>query len=65
MFNLQRLNGIHFSTRDRDYDKWSSRCEAHYVGNAGGWCYAACSYVIMNTRIGIECILIIHRKSDP
>ena len=43
------LNGMKFTTRDRDNDKWSSNCAVHDAGgNAGGWWYNACSHTHPN-----------------
>ena len=42
------LNGMQFTTKDRDNDKWSRNCAIHYVGNAGGWWYNACSFLQAN-----------------
>ena len=42
------LNGMKFTTRDRDNDKWSSNCAVHAVGNAGGWWYRHCSHTFPN-----------------
>ena len=43
------VNGMKFTTRDRDNDKWSSHnCAVHYVGNAGGWWHNSCSRIYPN-----------------
>ena len=43
------VNGMKFTARDRDNDKWSSHnCAVHNVGNAGGWWYNTCSYIFPN-----------------
>ena len=43
------LNGMPFTTKDRDNDKWSSNCAVNDAGgNAGGWWYIACSYIHIN-----------------
>ena len=45
------LNGMKFTTRDRDNDKWSSNCAVHFLGgNAGGWWYDACSHMFLNNQ---------------
>ena len=43
------LNGMSFTTRDRDNDKWFTNCAADgWDGNAGGWWYRQCSIVPLN-----------------
>ena len=45
------LNGMRFTTRDRDNDKWGLNCAVHNVdGDAGGWWYNSCSYIHPNHR---------------
>ena len=46
------LNGMKFTTRDKDNDKWNGHnCAVHNVGkNAGGWWYNACSYMFLNNQ---------------
>ena len=46
--NYQNLNGMRFTTRDRDNDKWSLNCAVDNVGNAGGWWYNGCTYFYLN-----------------
>ena len=41
-------NGMKFTTRDRDNDKWRLNCAVDHVGNAGGWWYKDCSYIHPN-----------------
>ena len=49
MFSLHPLNGMPFSTRDRENDVHDRvHCAVNYAGNAGGWWYAACSYILLN-----------------
>ena len=42
---VRNLNGMKFTTRDRDNDKWNGyNCAVHYAGgNAGGWWHNICS----------------------
>ena len=44
------LNGMPFTTKDRDNDKWDKNCAVDNVGNAGGWWYNACSYIFLNNK---------------
>ena len=48
-FSDYPLNGMPFTTKDRDNDKWSSNCAVKDAGgNAGGWWYNACSHIFLN-----------------
>ena len=53
------LNGMPFTTKDRDNDNWNSNNCAVKVagGNAGGWWYTACTHIFLNhqykSRYGI------------
>ena len=49
MFSFHPLNGMPFSTRDRENDVHDTlHCAVNYADNAGGWWYAACSYILLN-----------------
>ena len=41
------LNGMQFSTRDRDNDIWPGQC-AIYEGGGTGWWYKNCQYCNLN-----------------
>ena len=50
-FSSHPLNGMPFTTKDRDNDKWNRNCAANtVVGNAGGWWYNACSHLFINNQ---------------
>ena len=43
------LNGMKFTTKDRDNDKWGRNCAVSaHGGNAGGWWHRACSHINVN-----------------
>ena len=45
------LNGMPFTTKDKDNDKWSKNCAVNDAGgNAGGWWYKACSHIFVNHK---------------
>ena len=45
------LNGMKFTTKDRDNDKWGSNCAVTAnSGNAGGWWYKSFSWIHPNHR---------------
>ena len=39
------LNGMQFSTRDRDHDQWSNNCAGEY---GGGWWFNSCYHCNLN-----------------
>ena len=48
--SMTYMNGMKFSTRDRDNDYWSSSCATHAdEGDGGGFWYNDCSYNFMNS----------------
>ena len=51
-FSVHSLNGMPFTTKDRDNDNWKgNNCAVHNVGgNAGGWWYNMCSFIFVNHR---------------
>ena len=50
-FSTHQLNGMPFTTKDRDNDKWGKNCAVDEVGNAGGWWYNHCSHIHFNHQI--------------
>ena len=49
-FSTYPINGMRFTTKDRDNDKSRSiNCAvAGHGGNAGGWWYNQCAYILLN-----------------
>ena len=48
-FSSHPLNGMAFTTKDRDNDKWGKNCAKDHV--VGGWWYNACSSVRINHEL--------------
>ena len=44
------LNGMPFTTKDRDNDNWSRNCAEDRVGHAGGWWYNICTHIFLNNQ---------------
>ena len=50
-FSTHPLNGMPFTTKDNDNDKWGSNCAVdNSVGDAGGWWYNICSSIHLNVK---------------
>ena len=44
------LNGMPFTTKDRDNDNWGRNCANDRIGRAGGWWYNSCSHIFLNNQ---------------
>ena len=51
-FSVYSINGMKFTTKDRDNDQWSSNCALH--GNGNGWWFKGCSYICLNTKYSVK-----------
>ena len=50
-FTTHPLNGMKFTTKDRDNDRWVANCAIRGDGqNAGGWWHNACSLIHVNRQ---------------
>jgi len=50
-FSTHSLNGMKFTTKDKDNDQWSKNCAVENLdGNTSGWWYRECSYIFLNNR---------------
>ena len=48
-FTTHPINGMKFTTKDRDNDNNRGNCAVNRHGNnAGGWWYDSCSYILLN-----------------
>ena len=48
-FTTHPLNGMKFTTKDRDNDNWSNNCAVSGHGDStGGWWHNRCSHVHVN-----------------
>ena len=47
----ESLNGMSFTTKDKDNDRWRNHnCAVHSVGDVGGWWYRSCSAIFLNNQ---------------
>ena len=50
-FSTYNINGMKFTTKDRDNDKSNGNCAVDYEGNnGGGWWYRYCSHIRLNHK---------------
>ena len=63
----QDINGMKFTTKDKDNDQWSSNnCAIKgQGGNAGGWWYRSCSYANLNHKYKHNQVILLNREFHP
>ena len=62
-FSAQRLNGMKFTTKDRDNDQYGGNCAVSGNGKKdGGWWYKHCSFINPNHLYKNHNSLFLHRK---
>jgi len=63
-FGTHLLNGMKFTTKDRDNDLWGyANCAENIAGGrAGGWWYRACSNILLNHRYNSDKFISINRR---
>ena len=61
-FSTYYINGMKFTTKDKDNDQWSKNCAVDEVGNAGGWWYNACSNIWLNNQYKNQYGIYLHNK---
>ena len=60
------INGMKFTTRDRDNDHHSLHCAVNTDGgNAGGWWYNVCSQIRPNHQYNNKYIIYLNGKNHP
>ena len=42
---ISSMNGMYFTTKNKDNDKWDKNCATAFVDIAGGWWYRSCSSI--------------------
>ena len=56
------LNGMRFTTRDRDNDNYKRNCAVDFVGNAGGWWYSSCTLTRFNHNYEFKYSVLLNGK---
>jgi len=60
------LNGMKFTTKDRDNDNNSGNCAAGGTGSkAGGWWYNSCTYICPNHQYNYISSIYLNMKWHP
>ena len=61
-------NGMYFTTKDSDNDKWSKNCAIDSYGSGtptGGWWYKSCQYTQLNTLYNHNRAIYLNSKYHP
>ena len=65
-FGTYNINGMKFTTKDRDNDGYSGgNCATEFAGIAGGWWYKHCSHIYLNHEYKNRLTLNLHGKLHP
>jgi len=64
-FIQEPLNGMKFTTRDRDNDNYHLNCALNRVGIAGGWWYNDCSFIFLNHQYKNRYAIFLNGKHLP
>ena len=65
-FITPTLNGMKFTTKDRDNDKYGGNCAISGNGNnAGGWWHNSCSYIQLNHQYKNLYSIVLNNKWYP
>ena len=60
-------NGIYFTTKDSDNDKWGSNCAIDQYVNTltGGWWYNSCHHIVANAVYNHNYAIYLNKKWHP
>ena len=66
-FATRNINGMKFTTKDRDNDQWNSKnCAVSGAGgNAGGWWHDICSNILLNHQYNHSRLIYLNKKYHP
>ena len=65
-FTTYPINGMKFTTKDKDNDKYGQNCAVIGNGrNAGGWWYKSCSYIYINRQYKTPYSIHLNGKWHP
>lgn len=65
VFRQHDLNGMKFTTKDRDNDRWNRNCAIDSTGAAGGWWYRSCSLIQPNHKYQNENNIFVNGQRRP